>query len=183
MGRPPTWKERKTALVAESEKISKRIASGDDFPEAGRVWRAIAKQRLSQPYVTGMAALNLPVHGRTAPDWHNSVLVNQADWSWSGELLTDTAHLIGMSGVYDATNALRQFAPDTPDGTLAASYERALFDLLYHFAVRDEPVPNLQAKDIDHEIDFKQVIHWIETCEMIPDDRKAVMLAWLEISD
>lgn len=183
MGRPQTWKERQAALAAESEKISERIRDRDEFPDAGGVWRAMAKQRSSQPYVTGMTALNIPFPGRTAPDWHSHALVNQAAWTWSGELLMDTTHLIGMCGVYDATDALRQFAPETLDGTLAASYERAVFDLLYHFAIKDEPVPNIQAKDIDHEVDFKQVIRWIETCELLPTDRKVIMLAWLEISD
>jgi hypothetical protein len=56
-------------------------------------------------------------------------------WSWAGTTLRDTTHLIGMAGVCDATEVLRRCAPDTITGTLAATYERAAFDLLYHSAM------------------------------------------------
>lgn len=95
----------------------------------------------------------------------------------------DTTHLIGMTDVYDATLALRQYASETPNGTLAGTYERAVFDLLYHFAVKGEPVPNVQAKDIDDSVDFAKVTRWVETCEMLPEHCKEVMIAWFTTSD
>jgi hypothetical protein len=135
VGRPPTKKERQEAHAAESAKISRRIADGDDFPEAGRVWRALAKMKSAKPYVTGITALNIPVHGRIFADWHMYCLTNVNAWSWAGTTLRDTTHLIGMAGVCDATEVLRRYAPDTITGTLAATYERAAFDLLYHSAM------------------------------------------------
>ncbi len=88
-----------------------------------------------------------------------------------------------MTGVYDATSILRHYAQETPEGTLAASYERAVFDLLYHFAMVSKPVPNIQYKDIDDAIDAEQIKRWIETCEMLPEFRKATMLDWFKYSD
>ena len=73
VGRPPTKKERQEAHAAESAKISRRIADGDDFPEAGRVWRALAKMKSAKPHVTGITALNIPTHGRIFADWHSYV--------------------------------------------------------------------------------------------------------------
>ncbi|MGP4846188.1 hypothetical protein ACTXGQ_18820 [Marinobacter sp. 1Y8] len=90
----------------------------------------------------------------------------------------DTTHLMGMIGVYDATVALRRYAPETPYGTLAAGYERAVFDLLYTAAIRRKPVPNIQASDIDDAVNLDQVARWIESVEL-REDIKATMLGWL----
>lgn len=45
--------------------------------------------------------------------------------------MMSTEHLIGEKELYDATDALRVYAPDTPPRTLAATYERTVFDLLF----------------------------------------------------
>ena len=183
MSRPPTLKELREAHAAESEQISRRIAGGDDFPEAGRVWQALAKKRSAKCYVTGLTALNIPMPNGTTADWHSHGLVNRDHWTWSNDLLMDTSYLIGMAGVYDATKALRQYSPDTPDGTLAASYERAVFDLLHHFSMIGEPVPNIQAKDIDDSVDFDLVKSWIRSADILTEERKARMLDWFKCWD
>ncbi|MFN2350181.1 MAG: hypothetical protein ABR558_11515, partial [Thioalkalivibrio sp.] len=85
-------------------------------------------------YVTGLTALNIPLEDGTSADWHSSGLVNRQNWTWAGVRLASSDHLLNDAGVYDATEILRRYAPDTPHGTLAATYERAIFDLLYHYS-------------------------------------------------
>jgi hypothetical protein len=45
----------------------------------------------------------------------------------------------------------------------------------------DKPVPNTQAKHIDHEVDFDIVRGWIDTVDL-PREQKAAMHAWLSIA-
>jgi len=105
-------------------------------------------------------------------------LLNPQAWSWSGKTLMETNHLLSMTGVYDATDTLRRYAPETPEETLAASYERAVFDLLYTAVIKGKRVPNLQPTDIDDAVDFSLVAQCIESADLAPDKRKR-MLAWL----
>lgn len=183
MSRPPTPKKLQEAQAAESKQLSRRMAEGDDFPEAGRVWQALKQNQSSKQYVTGITALNIPIPGRLAADWHSHGLVNRDDWTWSGDLLSDTTYLLGMVGVYDATMALRQYSPDTPDRTLAADYERAVFDLLHHFSMFGKPIPNIQAKDIDDSVDLGLVKSWICSADILTEDRKKTMIDWFKCCD
>lgn len=134
-------------------------------------------------YITGLTALNLLAPGRRPAGWHTHGLVNRENWCLSEKQFASTEHLLGDQGLYDATDVLRRYAPDTPDGTLAASYERAVFDLLYHFiVVKQKPVPNVQAKDIDDAVDFTLIADWIESADLSQDQRTA-MLDWLLASE
>jgi hypothetical protein len=183
MGRPPTVKELPEAHAVESEQISRRIANGDDFPEAGKIWQTLAKKRSAKRYVTGLTALNIPMPDGTTADWHTHGLAHRDNWTWSGDLLMDTSYLIGMAGVHDATQALRQYSPDTPDQTLAANYSRAVFDLLHHFSMIGEPVPNIQAKDIDDSVDFDLVKSWIRSADILSEETKATMVDWFKFME
>lgn len=129
-------------------------------------------------YITGTTALNIMVPGRSLPGWHSSGLVNTSVWQWAGINVRATDHLLGVLDLYDATAILRRYAPDTPGGTLAANYERAVFDLLFDAVSRGCPVPNYQARDIDDVVDFKKVTRWIESADL-PFEHQAVMLDWL----
>ena len=159
-----------------------------DIPEKLR--KTISKQArpiLMTHYITGYTALNISWPDRDQADWHTTSTFKPGANTNAGLIaglnFSMTEHILGDTDIHDVSEFLRKSGVESPPTTTAAGYERAVFDMLYHFAAKGEPVPNIQAKDIDHEVDFKQVAHWIETCEMIPDDRKAVMLAWLEISD
>lgn len=133
-------------------------------------------------YITGLTALNIAKPGHAPADWHTHGLVNEKSWCWSDELAS-TEDLLGEKGLYDATDVLRRYVPETPAGTLAASYERAVFDLLYHFLfVKKKPVPNVQAKDIDDAVDLALVADWIESAAL-PQDQTDTMLRWLQASD
>lgn len=129
-------------------------------------------------YITGTTALNIMVPGRSVPGWHSYGLVNIAAWQWAGINVRSTDHLLGNLDLYDATAVLRRYAPETPGGTLAANYERAVFDLLFDSVSPGRPVPNYQAKDIDDAVDFKKVTRWIESVDL-PFEHQAVMLGWL----
>lgn len=133
-------------------------------------------------YLTGQTALNIPREDGCSADWHSTALVNRKNWILAGVQLDSTDHLLGDEGVYDATLILRRYAPDTPDGVFAASYERAVFDLLVHFSMRDKPVPNIQWKDIDNSVNSNLVKAWIETVDL-PRDQKSMMLDWFRYSE
>lgn len=68
-------------------------------------------------YLTGITALNLDMPGRCALDWHSYGLVNRRAWCWAGDMLDSTNYLLGDQELYDATQMLRLFAPDVPQGT------------------------------------------------------------------
>ena len=110
-------------------------------------------------YITGITALNIPLPNRSLPDWHTCGLTNVKTWhgmAWqiASVNVRSTEFLIGHEDLYDATAVLRRYAPKTPGGTLAATYERAVFDFLYHQISQGKPVPSYQAKDIDEGVDF-----------------------------
>jgi len=53
--------------------------------------------------------------------------------------------------------------------------------LLHHYAVLAQPVPNVQAHDIDHEVDFDLIRQWINESEYLPGGIKTAMLTWLRV--
>lgn len=179
--------ERKRRLAATERRCSDDWESLKDNQKANP---NLLRHRPDRPvviddapsYVTSLSALNIPIEHRNPPDWHSAVLNDPKKWSWSGKHLSSTAHLLGLRGVYDATTALRLFVPSTPTGTLAANYERAIFDLLYHFTQLGEPIPNIQAKDIDDAVNFDEIISWIRSVD-ISQQQQDKMIAWLEKSD
>ncbi|MDC9602799.1 MULTISPECIES: hypothetical protein [Gammaproteobacteria] len=173
----------------EAERVNERIRRGIRPEDQSQVWQQLFaegrflpanRRRATTRYLTGLTALDLDMQGRTAPGWHSTYLYLWENWTWSGDSIMDTTHLLGLRGVYDATSELRRHAPNTPESTHAASYERAVFDLLHHFAVLDKPVPNIQAHDIDHEVDFDLIRQWINESELLPLEIKSAMLAWLK---
>jgi len=182
VGRPPNETELNEAHAAESAKLSRPIAEDGVFPQARRARRVFDRMRAAHPYLTGLTALNIPIPGRLPADWHSFGLANVHSWMWAGTTLRDTSHLIGMTGVYDATEALRRFAPETTEGTLAADYERAVFDLLYHFVMISKPVPNIQARDIDDAVDFGLVKSLIRSADLHTETQET-MIDWFRYCD
>ncbi|WP_375172117.1 hypothetical protein [Marinobacter sp.] len=184
-----TLEEIRELKKIEAERVNDRIRRGIRPEDQSQVWQQLfAKGRLlpanrrqsAKRYLTGLTALDLNMENRTAPGWHSTYLYLWENWSWSGDSIMDTTHLLGLRGVYDATSELRRHVPETADATHAASYERAVFDLLHHFAVLGKPVPNIQARDIDHEVDFALIRQWINENETLSEEIKSAMLAWLK---
>ncbi|MAM85823.1 MAG: hypothetical protein CME36_00755 [unclassified Hahellaceae] len=143
-----TLEEIRELKKIEAERVNERIRRGIRPQDQSQVWQQLFaegrflrsnRRRTTTRYLTGLTALNLDMQDRTAPDWHSTYLYLWENWTWSGDSIMDTTHLFGLRGVYDATSELRRHVPETPDATHAASYERAVFDLL-HFALRKRPV-------------------------------------------
>ena len=43
-----------------------------------------------------------------------------------------------------------------------------------------EPVPNVQAKDIDDSVDFDLVKSWIRSADILSEETKATMINWFK---
>ena len=64
---------------------------------------------------------------------------------------------------------------------MSASYERAVFDLLYFYVEKEgRVVPNVQPSDIDDVVDFQIVVDWIKQWEQAGQlQRGQSMRDWL----
>lgn len=131
-------------------------------------------------YLTSITALNIPIPGRESALWHSHGLANSKAWLWAGIQVKSTNHLLGALGLYDATDNLRPFAPDIPEGTVAASYERALFDHLYHcLTVQNGVVTNVQPQDIDDAVDYALVMTLVDEANL-STRLTSQLIAWLQ---
>ncbi|WP_199452584.1 hypothetical protein [Marinobacter sp. bablab_jr008] len=184
-GEPLTIEEIHELKKIEAERVNSILARGVRPEEKSTVWEQLWSEGSWLPphrrrplvYVTGLTALNIPNEVGEAPGWHSHQLANRQRWTWSDIQIESTARLLGREGVYDATDILRRYAPETPEGTLAANWSRAVFDLLHHFSKIGEPVPNVQYKDIDHAINSEQVKKWIASVDL-SDELKRSMYRW-----
>jgi hypothetical protein len=82
-------------------------------------------------------------------------------WAIAGHRYPDTSFLFGEREILDISGFL---ALSGLPVTLSrcASYERAVFDLLYHHIERNNRiVPNVQPTDINDVVDFDRIIAWV----------------------
>lgn len=130
-------------------------------------------------YITGLAALCIPQEGRIKPFWH-SLRAPDTNWSVAGRNYPDTSHLFGDRELVDVSEHLALAGVQT---TLSqcASYERAVFDLLYHHIEQyNRPVPNVQPSDLDDVVNFEVIRGWIREWERAGQlTHGETMLAWL----
>ena len=136
-------------------------------------------------YLTGLSALNLIVEGRDSAYWHTSHIKNVKAWSISGVNFSSTQWLLGVADIFRANKSLSKSGVNLNVDIYAASYERAVFDMLYEFVVvREKVIPNIQAKDIDDAVDFDKVMDWIDKSNgFIDSDKLEEMKSWLKKSD
>lgn len=133
-------------------------------------------------YLTGSTALALPGPGGRSPAlWYTSSVVDPATWRIAGRHLASTIDLIGIIGLWDATDVLSRYGVSVPKAW-CASPERATFDLLIHYCEhKGRPVPNIQASDIDDVVDLGNVVLWIDQCsDFLSLAGKTRINAWLE---
>lgn len=182
-----------------SERTLAKIESGDPSVSLSRylsvanvlgmTWLfdlfAPSENRIKVRYLTGITALNIPIEGRAMADWHTTYIANTRAWCIAGANFSSTQWLIGLEGVYKATETLRKAGVSFGMDIYAASYERAVFDLLYEFCVvRGRPIPNIQASDIDDAVNFQRVVEWIDqSADFIENDKLEAMKSWLRDSD
>lgn len=116
-------------------------------------------------YLSGATALALPGAECAPPAlWYSSAVSNPNTWRIAGKTLTNTAHLLGVIGLWDATDAIARYGIHLPR-IWAASPERAVFDLLiHHCEVKGQSVPNIQVSDLDDVVDMEGVQAWIAQC-------------------
>ncbi|WP_029654879.1 hypothetical protein [Marinobacter daepoensis] len=189
-GEPLTIEEIRELKKIEAERVNSILARGVRSEDKSTVWEQLwsegrwlpPNRRRPLVYVTGLTALNIPNEDGDAPGWHSHQLANRERWTWSGSKIESTVHLLKREGIYDATEILRRYAPETPEGTLAANWDRAVFDLLHHFSKIGEPVPNVQYKDLEHAINADQVKKWIASVDL-PEAKKRTMHLWFKDED
>ena len=134
-------------------------------------------------YITGLAALCIPHEGRIKTFWH-SLRAPDTNWSVAGRNYPDTSNLFGDRELVDVSEYLVLAGIQT---TLfrCASYERAVFDLLYHHIEQNNrPVPNVQPSDLDDVVDFEVIQGWIREWERAGRLKQGkAMRSWLNIED
>lgn len=132
------------------------------FVDEGR----LGSTRVPHFYLSGATALSLPQKGGGPPAlWYSSSLSDPRSWRIAGKNLSDTTALLGVMGLWDASEILRGYGIDRPL-IWAASPERATFDLLFHYCeVKRKIVPNIQASDLDDVVDLQVVSSWIHQCQ------------------
>lgn len=134
-------------------------------------------------YLTGITALCIPDHDGFTPLWYSSALGNTRAWQVAGFNLASSSTLLGAQGLYDATSLTKAHGIEA--NTLwAATYERAVFDLLYHYChLNERAVPNVQASDIDDLVDLDRVLCWIQDLSAFLDQTSVLrMHQWLGVS-
>lgn len=133
-------------------------------------------------YLSGASALSLPPEdGRPPALWYSSSLSNPKSWRIAGKHLAHTGQLLGVIGLWDATQVLASYGVTVPR-IWAANPERAVFDLLVeHCEIKAKPVPNIQASDIDDVVDFDLVKTWLRSCEgFLTTEGRTRMKQWFE---
>ncbi|MEP3561770.1 MAG: hypothetical protein ABJM19_00370 [Marinobacter sp.] len=112
---------------------------------------------MSGIYITGLAALCIPQPGRTKPFGH-SVPEPDSNGTVAGRNYPDPSWFFGQRELVDVSGYF-SLAGIKTDLILCASYERAVFDLLYHHIDQNNRViPNVQPSDINDVVDFERIV-------------------------
>ena len=95
-------------------------------------------------YLTGQAALNIPMEDGRFADWHFSevFLSGRGRFQVAGENFPDTTHLLGFYGIRECSEVLRRHGLSLPasERVFAANPVRAALDLVLS-AVSNGKVP------------------------------------------
>lgn len=140
------------------------------------------------PYITAQTALCTVHPGRPKPLWHS--LGSSTVWAIAGQNFPDTSHLFGDREIVDISEFLRLSGMPV-DLSRCASYERAVFDLLYHYIEQNNRmvpsnrvVPNIQPTDIDDVVDFGRITAWVRDWERSGQLRRGEAIRdWLKSED
>lgn len=133
-----------------------------------------------QHYLTGASALSLAKEGEMPALWYSSSLSNPSRWQIAGAGIDDVSHLLGAHELWDATEEITSLGVKVAR-IWSATHERALFDLMYHFfEVRQKPMPNIQASDIDDVVDMGKVQQWVKDFRpFLSSTGASSMLQWM----
>lgn len=116
-------------------------------------------------YVTGASALSLPSDTGFPALWYSHALANPESWQLAGVHINGAIEILGLEGIWDASEQLSPHLQQTCT-VMAASHERAVFDLLFHFShLRTCEIPNFRFSDIDDVVEKGLILRWIESNE------------------
>jgi len=132
-------------------------------------------------YLSGTTALSIPGPNGDAPAlWYSSSLSDPKTWRIAGSNLTSTHDLLGVIGLWNATEVIARYGVHLPC-IWAASPERAVFDLLIHHGeIKRKPIPNVQVSDVDDVVSIEIVREWIVQCSpFLSEQGRQIILGWL----
>lgn len=137
---------------------------------------------MSNPYITGQTALCTLHPGRLKPFWHS--LGSPAVWAIAGQNYPDTSYLFGEREIVNISEFLALSGMPV-NLSRCASYERAVFDLLYyHIEQNNRVVPNVQPSDINDVVDFERIVAWVWEWERSSQLKQGeAMRSWLKIEE
>ena len=137
---------------------------------------------MPNPYITGRTALCTLHPGRLKPFWHS--IGSPDKWTIAGQNFSSTYCLFGDREIIDISEFLALSGMPV-NLSRCASYERAVFDLLYHFIEQNNRVvPNIQPTDINDVVDFDRIIAWVWEWERSGHLKHGeAMRDWLKIED
>lgn len=132
-------------------------------------------------YLTGQAALNIPMEDGRFADWHFSevFLSGRGRFQIAGENFPDTANFLGDYGIRECSDVLRRHGLVLPDGTrvFAASPVRATLDLVLSAVSRGKVPLHVTLDDTLDDSHMRQDFnHQLQSLKRHISDRVALSL-------
>lgn len=121
----------------------------------------------SEHYLTGTAALSIPTEEGDVADWHFDATFLQAGTRFrvAGNNFPSTKALLGDFGVRECSTIMRERAVSLPEMATfyAASYPRAVLDLVLTTTERHQSPAFLRADEVLQEGDFNAVMDRLDS--------------------
>ena len=143
-------------------------------------------QTTPDTYLTGMAALSIPTEEGDVADWHfdAAFLREGTHFRVAGANFPSTSNLFGRFGIRECADVLRARAVPLPidQPFYAATYPRAVLDLLLTTTAEHKQPAFLQASDILEEGDLQSVLDQLEAIRHRITDRVQLTLIdqWID---
>ena len=141
---------------------------------------ATIPQTTPDTYLTGTTALSIPTEEGDVADWHfdAAFLREGTRFRVAGANFPSTSNLLGRFGIRECANVLRARAVPLPthQPVYAATYARAVLDLLLTTTAEHKQPAFLQASDILEEDDLQSVLDQLDTVRDRIEDSKQLSL-------
>ena len=137
-------------------------------------------QTTPDAYLTGTAALSIPTEKGDMADWHfDAVFLREGTrCRVAGANFPSASDLLGCFGIRERANVLRDRAVPLPthQAVCAATYPRAVLDLLLTTTAEHKQPAFLQASDTLEEGDLQSVLEQLEAIRDRIEDCKQLSL-------
>lgn len=136
-------------------------------------------------YVTGVSALCIHSYDSFPALWYSSSLRDPDSWQLAGVHIDGASEILGAEGIWDASEILLHYVVGSQRHTImAATHERAVFDLMFHFChLRQREILNFGFSDIDDVVEKAVIVDWIDSNELRLDPHGVqLMKKWLNRS-